>query len=603
MASAFLPILPHQAAPFFRTVLDEVPAPLVVFDAQRRYLYCNKSAIQNDEIRAWVIGHDDFEYCAYRGFDVALAQKRQAHFEQAQALGGTVSFEETFETPSGTVRQQRYITPLYTPQGELQYFLGYGLDVTALRQAEADLQRLNQELEARVAQRTLELQQATWQLAHEALHDALTGLPNRTLFGRRLGSALQVSGTDNPAHALFLLDVDHFKSVNDAHGHPVGDGLLVALAQRLGHWVGQWVGVGEGTQEASVLARLGGDEFGLLLPIAAPQDALGLAQDCLSLLAQPFLVAGHELLISGSVGVVFLEGYQEASEVLRDADIALYHAKAAERGHYQVFNAQLRQEVLSRIATERELRQALRRGELRVFYQPIMNLRTGRLSGFEALLRWQHPTRGLLTPYHFLQVAEDSGLIVELDRWALRAAVEQFSAWTAGLTPASPLKLSVNVSGKHFLRRNLVAELSGLVERYGLRPGQLRLELTESVLLDHSGRIGDLLAQIRALGVGLHIDDFGTGYSSLSYLQSYPLDTLKIDRSFVMKMHERSSAELIRTIIAMSKNLRMQVTAEGIETAEQLQKLSLMHCDYGQGYYFSPPMDAEKAQQFFKEWI
>lgn len=585
-----MPEPPHPAA-FVGTVLDEIPAPLVIFNLERRYIYCNKQAIRNPDIRAWIIGHTDLEYCIHRGFDVQLAHNRNKHFDEAERTKETITFEETFVTSSGLVRQLRHLTPILNSEGEIQYYLGYGLDISALREAEDQLHKLNQQLEDRVRARTAELESVTRQLQYEALHDALTGLPNRTMFSRRLGALLT---EPHGSYAAFVLDTDHFKSVNDALGHPIGDRLLVLLAGRLGQMVAS-----EG-----LLARLGGDEFGVLLPVAGVEEAQVRAEQLLSLLSQPFHIYSHELLITGSLGVVYIcPDYHEASEVMRDADIALYRAKAAGRSSYQMFSPQMREEVLSLINTEKDLRKAIKRQELRVYFQPIMELSTRKLRGFEALLRWQHPTRGLLTPYHFIQIAENSGLIVELDRWVLRAAVQQFHSWLTQ-HPDSRLGLSVNVSGHNFGRRNIIPELRELVQEFSLRPGQLNLELTESILMDHSQSIGDILNQIRDLGVNLHIDDFGTGYSSLSYLQAYPLNSLKIDRSFIQHLPQQSSStELVRTMITMSQNLHMNVTAEGIETAEQLNLLQQLHCTYGQGYYFAPPLDAQAAYQFWREHL
>lgn len=579
----------------FQTLLDRVPAPLVLFDRERRYLYCNAAAIRNPEIRAWIIGHDDFEYCAYRGFDPELAHNRHRQFDEAERLRQTVIFEESFESSRGRVQHLRYLSPLVDDNGQVTAFWGYGLDITALRLAEERLQQLNQQLEARVRERTAELERATQRLRYETLHDALTGLPNRRLFAERLAALLR-----EPAfgYAAGILDADHFKSVNDALGHQVGDELLQQLSRRLNAIM----------PRGGLLARLGGDEFGLLLPLNTPADAPQQAERLLSVLSRPLTVHGHELRVSGSLGLVLIgpeyqaadEPKQAASDVLRDADIALYRAKAVGRGGYQLFNPQMREEALNLIRTERDLRQALQSGELQVFYQPVIDLRSGLLRGFEALLRWQHPQRGLLTPDHFIRVAEDTGLILELDRWVLRAATQQLHAWTKESWPASTLYLSVNMSGRHFGRRNIIPELRALVSEFDLRPGQLNLELTESALMGQSQGIGKTLCQIRDLGVNLHLDDFGTGYSSLSYLQAYPLNTLKIDRSFVQHMVPGGrDAELVRTIITMSKNLRLEVTAEGIETEEQLELLRLLHCDFGQGYYFSPPLDGDAAYHFW----
>ncbi len=602
------PFFELASTALLEAVLSGIPVPLVIFDTQRRYIYCNRWAIQNPEIREWIIGHNDLEYCLYRGFDLALGYRRNQQFDQAIATRATVSFEETFDTPQGQLRQLRYITPLYSPAGELEYFLGYGLDITALRAAQDELELLNEQLESRVQELTAELKEVTERLQHDTLHDALTGLPNRVLFSRSLATVLGKTtnssvddGAKTVRYALFFVDADHFKSVNEALSHPVGDQLLIELARRLEQVVAL-LGA-EATDVEAPLARLDGDEFGVLFLIQSEQQALAFADKLLQQIARPFIIEDHELLISASLGVVFIgPEYQQAIEVMRDADIALYRAKTSERGGYQVFTPQMRQEALQLIDTEKELRLALKRGELLPYFQPIVNLDTMQISGFEALARWQHPTRGLLTPYHFMAVAEDSGLVAELDRWILRAAVTEFASWLAYHPSAHPLSLSVNVSGRHFVRRNILPELSKVVTDFDLRPGQLCLELTESVFLDHPQCIGHVLRQIRGLGVDLHIDDFGTGYSSLSYLQTYPLSNLKIDRSFVQHITDQSSsAELVKTITNMAKNLHMTVTAEGIETPEQLAALRDLQCDYAQGYYFARPLPAAEAYAFWQQ--
>ncbi|WP_019587976.1 putative bifunctional diguanylate cyclase/phosphodiesterase [Deinococcus apachensis] len=558
----------------YETILNAVPAPLAVFDRQQRYLFCNPSAIANDEIRAWVIGRDDFEYCAHRGFSPTLAQKRREQFEAAVRQRGPIFWEEHFTLPDGSVRHMlRCLNPVFSAGGELDLAIGYGLDITDRKQALEELAGLNRELET-----------VNRRLRHDALHDALTGLPNRTLLRDRLEQALtRVRETTGPSFAVLFLDTDRFKMINDSLGHPAGDALLVALAGRLQAEL----------RPTDTVSRLGGDEFTLLLePLEEASYAREVAERIGAALRQPFVVQGHELLVSASIGLVLGDpGYESATAVLRDADIAMYRAKARGGAGYQEFTPEMRERAVGRISLERDLRRAVRQRELRVLYQPIVALNSRRMVGFEALVRWQHPVQGLLPPSAFIELAEETGLILDLDRWVLREACAQMLAWRR---PGEvPLGLCVNFSGRHFAAPDVYSSLAQVLDELGFEPRALKLELTEGVLLQHSQTIGETLARIRELGVGLSIDDFGTGYSSLGYLQSYPVDTLKIDRSFINRMlGSEESAELVRTIITMAKNLRLRVVAEGIEFPAQLERLRALGCDYVQGYLLSRPLSA-----------
>jgi EAL domain-containing protein (putative c-di-GMP-specific phosphodiesterase class I) len=356
-------------------------------------------------------------------------------------------------------------------------------------------------------------------------------------------------------------------------------------------------------RDTYTVARLGGDEFTVLLDdLKDPNDAKIAADRLMKALKPPFLLAGKEVYTSVSIGIAQSNPvYEGPDEMLRDADTAMYHAKSLGKGRYEVFDAKMRANVMARLQLETDLRHALERGEFRNFYQPIVNLASGEIAGFEALLRWQHPTRGLLGPIEFIGVVEETGLIREVGWWNLSEACRQISEWRAASSANRNLIISVNLSAKQFLQPNLVADIANLLREIKLPPDALKLEITEStVMKDPSGAV-EMLQQIKSLGVRLAIDDFGTGYSSLSYLHRFPLDTLKIDRSFISSMDDDGDGmEIARTILPMAKNLRLDVVAEGVETLEQFELLKKFNCAYGQGFYFSRPLSAEGIATLLK---
>ena len=406
------------------------------------------------------------------------------------------------------------------------------------------------------------LERANARLYHDAFHDSLTGLPNRLLLHERLEHVLkrQVRHQEHTA-ALLYMDFDRFKVVNDSLGHALGDAMLRAVAERLKSCV----------RPADSVARLGGDEFVVLLEsVTRPAEVIKVAKRIQKAFMQPLIVEEHELNTSASIGIVTsTSAYARAEEVVRDADIAMYRAKAQGRGRYEVFSKAMHAQVMASMQLERELHTALRRGELRTAYQPIL-LVTGHLLGFEALVRWQHPTRGLLEPAAFLGLAEEAGLIRELDFWVWRSACTQVGRWQR--KTGRPLTLSLNLSPQQFLHADLAEDVSALLRETNFDPTQLVLEITEGVLIDSSNFVKETVAQLKALGVKLYLDDFGTGYSSLSYLRRFPVDALKIDRSFVEGMtQDEGSAELVRTMISMAQNLGLQVVAEGVETGGAAQ--------------------------------
>jgi diguanylate cyclase (GGDEF)-like protein/PAS domain S-box-containing protein len=427
-------------------------------------------------------------------------------------------------------------------------------------------------------------------ILHDALHDPLTGFPNRTLFLDRLGQAV-VRRHRRPDHrfGVLFLDLDRFKLVNDSLGHLAGDALLVSLAERLRGCV----------RNDDTVARLGGDEFAILLDdMSDPEEATRVAERIQEALRQPFSVDGHEIFSTASIGITVDDPRdRKPEELLRDADTAMYRAKGLGRDRYETFDEGMHARAVALLKLESDFRRALDRSELSLIYQPILHLRSGSGRIFEALVRWRHPERGLLSPDEFIPLAEETGLIVPLGQWVLREACAAVRAWRdAGGARGEEASVSVNLSVREFSQDDLVGRVADLLRQHDLGPGSLKLEITESVIMgDPEAAIVRCLA-LRELGVGIAIDDFGTGYSSLSYLRRLPVDALKIDRSFVSSMLESTeSLEIVRAILSLAGTLRIATVAEGVETREQLEKLRELGCDFGQGYLFARPMPREEA--------
>jgi diguanylate cyclase (GGDEF)-like protein len=393
------------------------------------------------------------------------------------------------------------------------------------------------------------------------------------------------------------MDLDGFKMINDSLGHLAGDQLLVGVASRLEKCLRSSDTVAR-LGETFTVARLGGDEFTILLDdIKEPDDANRAAERLMKALAPPFLLAGKEIFTSISIGIALSNtAYEEPEDMLRDADTAMYRAKSLGKARFEVFDADMRASVMARLQLETDLRRALERNEFRNFYQPIVALDSGHVVGFEALMRWQHPTRGMIGPEEFIFVAEETGLIRDLGWWSLREACRQMSTWRARSKAYLDLTMSVNVSAKQLLQPHLVEEMKKLLTETALPPEALKLEITESAVMADPAAAAEMLQRIKSLGIRLAIDDFGTGYSSLSYLHRFPLDTLKIDRSFISGDGEGSEGmEIARTIMPMAKTLRLDVVAEGVETVEQVGLLRRLQCKYAQGYFFSKPLAPEEV--------
>lgn len=425
--------------------------------------------------------------------------------------------------------------------------------------------------------------------------DVLTGLPNRVLFLDRLSRTFEKARRQKDrTFALIFLDLDGFKLINDSFGHLMGDQLLVAIANRL-----------EATVRSSdciarlgrnhTIARLGGDEFTILLEdIVDAEDATRVAERITVELASPFAVGGQELFPTASMGIaLYNPSYQNPEELLRDADTAMYSAKALGKKRFEVFDMAMRAQAISRLQLETELRFALERKEFEVHYQALVSLDTERIKGFEALVRWRHPTRGVIPPADFIPIAEETGLIVPMGQWILETACRQMRLWQARFAGGTPLSISVNLSSQHFLQPMLVEQCRNIMREMELPHGSLILELTESAMMSDPESAIDLMTQLKDLGIQIALDDFGTGYSSLSYLHRFPLDCLKIDRSFVSRIMEDD--EIVRTIISLGRNLGLRLVAEGVETAEQAAKLKGLACGFAQGYYFCVPISAPEA--------
>lgn len=492
---------------------------------------------------------------------------------------------------------ERVLSWSYYPVPELNTVHLYGIDIT-------------------------ERQWAEEQLLQAALHDGLTGLPNRTLFIHRLEAAI-ARAKKNPSYlfAVLFLDLDRFKVVNDSLGHVLGDRFLIAIARRLETCL----------RPGDVIARMGGDEFTILLSSFTDISVVNrFAERILKELSQPINLNGHEVFTTASIGItiaaysqkseipdILARPYEQPEDLLRDADLAMYRAKAEGKARYVIFDSTMHKRAVALLQMENELRRALNENgksiilpggipsqetshptSFLLYYQPIVALDTGRIAGFEALVRWIHPERGLISPSEFIPVAEESGLIVPLGNWILLEACRQLRQWQDKFPAARELTMSVNLSGKQLSQPDLLPQIDAILQQTGINAHCLKLEITESVLMDNAAAAVALLEQLRARNIGLCIDDFGTGYSSLSYLHRFPINTLKIDRSFILEMEgDNENSEIARAIVMLAHNLGMYVVAEGVETEQHLVQLWAMQCEYGQGYFFSKPLDSKAAEE------
>jgi diguanylate cyclase (GGDEF)-like protein/PAS domain S-box-containing protein len=448
------------------------------------------------------------------------------------------------------------------------------------------------------SQSDITLQKSTEaQLQFDAFHDALTGLPNRALFLDRLERAVEhAKRYQDYRFGVLFLDLDRFKVVNDSLGHMLGDKLLIDVAKIIGTCL----------RNDDSVARIGGDEFVILLAqIVHISDALAISERIQQALQTPIELGGQTIVVSASIGIVLSDlNYDTPEDVLRDADIAMYHAKMLGKACHVVFDPSMRKRVILRMGLESDLRQVLKnesrlQQEFRVLYQPIISLPNGKIVGFEALLRWLHPERGLIMPKEFIPIAEETGLIQFLGLWVLREACKQVSVWQAQNNEPEhvpPVSVNVNISGKQLDRLELVIHIEEVIREFAIPPSSLNLEITESLLMESKEPLYNELQRIRDLGVNLQVDDFGEGYSSFRYLQSLPVNSLKIDSAYIQRLGTGgSNSEIVRSIVGLAKSLGMSVTAEGVETETQIQLLKEVGCPFVQGFYFSEPVNGEKA--------
>ncbi len=498
------------------------------------------------------------------------ARRRQDFIDEMKEKGSISNFEAQIKRKDGQIIWiSENARAVRDENDELLYYEGTVEDITARKNAEE-------------------------QLLHDALHDKLTGLSNRALFMDRLTQSFgRLRRHPEAIFAVLFLDFDRFKNINDSLGHMAGDQLLIAVSHRIAGCL----------RPGDTVSRLGGDEFSVLLEdIGDVAGAIMVAERIQSAMQQPFAIASQQVFTSASIGIALshLE-YEHPEDLLRDADMAMYRAKATGKARHEVFDAGMHKRAVALLQLETDLRWAIERAEFQLYYQPIVDLGSGRVGGFEALIRWQHPTRGLVSPLDFIPIAEETGWIVPIGRWVLNEACRQLAEWQREIPRETPLSISVNLSGKQFSQPDLITGVEEVLTRYELPPGCLKLEITESALMENVQDVTDRLLQLHGLGVKLGLDDFGTGYSSLSYLHRFSLDTLKIDRSFIARMSEGGeNREIVRTIVSLGKNLGMDVVAEGVEDATQLADLRALKCKSGQGYFFARPLTAVDARQMLE---
>ncbi|MEH1836996.1 MAG: EAL domain-containing protein [Nostoc sp.] len=546
------------------------------------------------------------KYLIGKPFIIFIAQKdRQSfHFQMnnLQLLNWEINLQPRRRTPFPASLKGSAVYDLKGKELGWRWLL---CNISERKQAEEMLHRAYDQLEIRVAERTEELvktnqkllteiterKRAESQLLHLALHDALTGLPNRTEFMNRLRRALNYSKRySNYLLAVMFIDLDRFKLINDSFGHLSGDQLLLATASRLERCI----------RSIDTAARLGGDEFTILLEgIQDVSDAITVAERIQQELALPFELDGQEVFITASIGIALtsIVDYENPEDLLRDADTAMYRAKVLGRAHYELFNSDMYANALARVQLETDLRRAIERQEFQVYYQPIVSLTSGSILGFEALLRWQHPERGLLNPADFIPLAEETGLIFSIGNWVLHEACRQMQAWRVCHHSNFLEKISVNLSLKQFSHPDLIEQIRQILHSTGLDGGTLVLEITESAIVENGDQGTAALLQLQKMGIELSIDDFGTGYSSLGRLYHFPISVLKIDRSFISPMGTNSkNLEIIEIIVTLAHKLDVDVLGEGVETKEQLALLRKLNCEYGQGNFFSVPLNSSAAE-------
>ncbi|MFO0754254.1 MAG: EAL domain-containing protein [Thermodesulfovibrionales bacterium] len=542
------------------SILNSIPDRAWMKDREGRYIAVNDAYGQTaGRTPAEIAGKTDLDI-----WPPEIAEKFRSDDREVMRSGERMTVEEQLVDAAGNIEWFETIKiPLHDDKGEVVGTTGIARDITRRKQMEETIR-------------------------FQAYHDLLTGLPNRTLFMDRLSLAVPQAQRTGKRIAVLFLDLDRFKNINDSLGHTVGDHLLQEVSGRL-----------EGQMhETDTLARVGGDEFTVLLPlINHVEEAAKIAEKIAGIFKAPFLIDGHELHITASIGIsIYPEDGALAESLLKNADIAMYHAKDQGRNNFQFYNPALNIRTLERIHLENRLRQTVEHGELVVHYQPQVNIKTGRMVGAEALVRWRHPELGLLTPRQFIPVAEEAGIIISIDQWVLRTACSQLTRWLAAGCP--PIYISTNLSARQFQQPNLAETIAQILEETGLPPGSLGIEITETLAMQDTELTARNLNRLNTLGITFSIDDFGTGYSSLSYLKKLPLHKLKIDKSFISDLTEDPDyRSIVNAIIAMAHSLKLEVVAEGVETEEQAAFLQANNCDEIQGYFFSKPVPADEFER------
>ncbi|MEH2045392.1 GGDEF domain-containing response regulator [Nostoc sp.] len=546
----------------FKALVENAPDIISRFNPQLRYVYVNPAIEKVTGISAETfIGKTNAELNLPEEFYRICDRKLGQVFQTKQET----EFECSLAIACETKHYHTRLVPELASDGSVYFVLSIARNITALKLAEA-------------------------QLIHDAFHDILTGLPNRALFMERLERALMLTKRRaNYTFAVLFLDLDRFKVVNDSLGHMIGDQLLTALARRLENCL----------RSGDTVARLGGDEFTILLDdLQNANDVISVVERIHQALTSAFQLSGYEVFTTVSIGIALNKGsYNLPEELLRDADIAMYRAKALGKARHEIFDSTMYTQVTKLLELEMDLRRAVERQEFQVYYQPIVLLETYKIIGFEALVRWQHPQHGLVSPDNFIPLAEETGLIIPIGYWVLGEACRQMRAWQVQFPTDPPLTISVNLSTKQFSQPGLIEQINQILQETGLEGGSLKLEITESVLMENIQLATFMLLQLQQMNIQLHLDDFGIGYSSLSYLHRFPSNALKIDRSFIAKIGANGeNLEIVQAIVALAQSLNIDVIAEGVETLEQLAQLRVMKCKYAQGYFFSKPLDRKSVE-------
>ena len=576
-----------------RALAENVPHRIYAKDMQGRFIFANGAVARGMGLSdpAELLGKTDFDF-----YPLELASEYNRQEQEVLRYGRPLLNQEEHAAYLLLEEEAWLVTTKVAVRdvaGRIVGLVGINYEVTTQKAAELALQAAHAQaaqaavqLQATVARLDLEVkerQRFEQELRHQAMHDTLTGLPNRALLMDRIEQAIELARRRDHSLTLVFLDLDRFKLVNDSLGHAAGDELLCMVTRRIGRLL----------RSGDTFARLGGDEFVLLLPRPMPADILANLTSRLSrVVARPVLIAEREVSVTCSLGYsVYPQDGEDATTLLKSADAAMYAAKEDGGKRVRRYTPNLSSHASERLELENQLKQALQRGEFRLHYQPQIEIASARIVGLEALVRWQHPVRGLVPPMQFIPLAEESGLIEPIGEWVLRTACAQAAAWQHSGLPA--LRMGINVSARQFHSPALESVVAQVLAEHGLAPGQLELEITESLSMKDPEETIRILAGFKALGIGIAIDDFGTGYSNLAYLRRFPVRRIKLDRAFIGELGSQSSSHVIvEAIVAMAHKLDLQVIAEGVETAGQRDQLLRYGCDELQGYWFSRPVDA-----------